>query len=155
VKFLLLYYFQPLVLDMAGNIGTQNLAVTILGIHRDELSSKDDRRKFLKKELLVIVFNCLISALVGFAIVALFSFITKQVNSAGALIHPAKLGLTVAIALFSGMFISGLLGTLLPILFAKRDMDSDNASGPILTTLADIIAILTYYIVASIMLLFM
>jgi magnesium transporter len=150
-----LVLFQPLVLDMAGNIGTQNLAVTILGIHRDELSSKDDRRKFLKKELLVIVFNCLISALVGFAIVALFSFITKQVNSAGALIHPAKLGLTVAIALFSGMFISGLLGTLLPILFAKRDMDSDNASGPILTTLADIIAILTYYIVASIMLLFM
>ncbi|MGI6359763.1 MAG: magnesium transporter [Acholeplasmatales bacterium] len=150
-----LVLFQPLVLDMAGNIGTQNLAVTILGIHRNELSTKDKKRSFLRKELLIIIFNCLVVAIFGFVIVSLFSLVTAQTNNAGELITPYKLGLVVGSALFSGMFISGLLGTLLPIFFTSRDMDSDNASGPILTTLADIVAILTYYLIAALMLLFL
>ena len=150
-----LVLFQPLVLDMAGNIGTQNLAVTLLGIHKNELSTTEDRRSFLRKELLIIIFNCLVVAALGFAVVSLFSFVTAQVTNAGTLIAPYKLGFVVAAALFSGMFISGLLGTLLPIFFTKREMDADNASGPILTTLADIIAILTYYLIASIMLIFL
>ena len=150
-----LVLFQPLVLDMAGNIGTQNLAVTILGIHKNELSTKEDRRSFLLKETLIMLFNSLVVAIFGFIVVSIFSLITKQTNSAGELLAPYKLGLVVGGALFSGMFISGLLGTILPIFFTSRNMDSDNASGPILTTLADILAILTYYSIAAIMLLFL
>ena len=41
-----LVLFQPLVLDMAGNIGTQNLAVTILGLHKNELSTKGQNVHF-------------------------------------------------------------------------------------------------------------
>lgn len=148
-----LVLFQPLVLDMAGNIGTQNLAVAILGLHKNELSTKEHRRSFLRKETLIIIFNCLIVAIFGFVIVALFSIVTAQTNNAGELISPYKLGLVVGSSLFVGMFISGLLGTLLPIFFTSRDIDSDNASGPILTTLADIVAILTYYLIAAMMLL--
>lgn len=140
---------------MAGNIGTQNLAVTILGIHKNELSTKEDRRSFLLKETLIMLFNSLVVAIFGFIVVSIFSLITKQTNSAGELLAPYKLGLVVGGALFSGMFISGLLGTILPIFFTSRNMDSDNASGPILTTLADILAILTYYSIAAIMLLFL
>jgi magnesium transporter len=150
-----LVLFQPLVLDMAGNIGTQNLAVAILGIHKEELSTKERKRSFLIKELLIIIFNSLIVAVFGFIIVALFSLFTSQTNNAGELIAPYKLGLVVGSSLFAGMFISGLLGTLLPIFFTSRNMDSDNASGPILTTLADIIAILTYYLIAAMMLVFL
>ncbi len=150
-----LVLFQPLVLDMAGNIGTQNLAVTILGIHKNELSNKDDKRSFLRKELLIIIFNCIIVAVFGFLVVSLFSLITNQTTNAGALIAPYKLGLVVSASLFAGMFISGLLGTILPIFFTSRNLDSDNASGPILTTVADIVAILTYYLIAAIMLLFL
>ncbi|MGI6782363.1 MAG: magnesium transporter [Acholeplasmataceae bacterium] len=150
-----LVLFQPLVLDMAGNIGTQNLAVTILGIHKNELSNKDDKRSFLRKELLIIIFNCIIVAVFGFLVVSLFSLITNQTTNAGALIAPYKLGLVVSASLFAGMFISGLLGTILPIFFTSRNLDSDNASGPILTTVADIVPILTYYLIAAIMLLFL
>ncbi len=150
-----LVLFQPLVLDMAGNIGTQNLAVTILGIHKNELSNKEDRKSFFIKELLIVLFNCFIVAIFGFLVVSLFSLITAQTTNSGDLIAPYKLGLTVGTSLFVGMFISGLLGTIIPIFFASRNMDSDNASGPILTTAADIVAILTYYLIAAIMLLFL
>jgi magnesium transporter len=148
-----LVLFQPLVLDMAGNIGTQNLAVTILGIHKNELSTKDDRRSFFRKELFIMLLNCLLVAVFGFVMVSIFSVVTGQKNNAGDLISPYKLGIVVSASLFSGMFISGLLGTVLPIFFTSKNMDADNASGPILTTLADIVAILTYYLIATLMLL--
>lgn len=148
-----LVLFQPLVLDMAGNIGTQNLAVTILGIHKNELSTASSRKKYFQKELLIALFNSVIIAALGFIVVSIFSLITRQVNTSGELIPPYKLGLVVGAALFAGMFISAILGTFLPMFFTKRKIDSDNASGPVLTTLADIIALLTYYLIAAIMLL--
>ncbi|MGI6713609.1 MAG: magnesium transporter [Bacilli bacterium] len=148
-----LVLFQPLVLDMAGNIGTQNLAVTILGIHKEELASDTNRRKYLRKEVLIALLNSLTIAVLGFVVVAVFSRLTGQVKQTGELIAPYKLGLVVGSALFAGMFISALLGTLLPLFFTKRKVDSDNASGPVLTTLADVIALLTYYLIAAIMLL--
>ncbi|MGI6787162.1 MAG: magnesium transporter [Acholeplasmataceae bacterium] len=150
-----LVLFQPLVLDMAGNIGTQNLAVSILGIHKDEISTKEKKRSFLRKELLIVLFNSLIVAIFGFLVVSVFSLVTAQTTNAGDLIAPYKLGLVVGSSLFAGMFISGLLGTILPIFFTSRNIDSDNASGPVLTTVADIVAILTYYLIAAIMLLFL
>lgn len=148
-----LVLFQPMVLAMAGNIGTQSLAVTILGIHKEELSTSDDRRRYLSKEVSIILLNSLSIAIIGFIVVSLFSLITHQVTSSGTLIAPYKLGLVVGVSLFAGMSASGTLGTLLPMLFTRHKVDADNASGPVLTTLSDLIALFIYYLVAAIMLL--
>lgn len=129
--------------------------MSILGIHKDEISTKEKKRSFLRKELLIVLFNSLIVAIFGFLVVSVFSLVTAQTTNAGDLIAPYKLGLVVGSSLFAGMFISGLLGTILPIFFTSRNIDSDNASGPVLTTVADIVAILTYYLIAAIMLLFL
>ncbi len=148
-----LVLFQPMVLAMAGNIGTQSLAVTILGIHRDELSSSENRRRHFRREVSIVLLNSLFIAILGFIVVSLFSLITKQVSSSGVSIQPYMLGLVVGVSLFSGMLVSGSIGTLLPLFMTKHKVDADNAGGPVLTTLSDLIALFIYYLVAALMLL--
>ncbi|MGI6781983.1 MAG: magnesium transporter [Acholeplasmataceae bacterium] len=129
------------------------MAVTILGIHRDELSSSENRRRHFRREVSIVLLNSLFIAVLGFIVVSLFSLITKQVSSSGVSIPPYMLGLVVGVSLFSGMLVSGSIGTLLPLFMTKHKVDADNAGGPVLTTLSDLIALFIYYLVAALMLL--
>lgn len=147
-----LILFQPMILAMAGNIGTQNLAVSILGLHKEELNDKKTKRTFFRREILSGIFNSVAIAIAGFIIVAIFTFITKQTALDGHMIDPFKMGLVVASALFISMIASGIIGTVLPIILSNYNLNADNAAGPILTTLNDIIALFTYYGVAALML---
>lgn len=143
-----LVLFQPMILDMAGNIGTQNLAVTILEVHRDGLDDKKEKKTFIRREVFVALLNSLFVAISGFAITFVITLISRHVSLEGVLISPLKMGIVVSGALFVSMALSGLLGTFIPLILTKINADTDNAAGPILTTLNDIIALFTYYGIA-------
>ncbi len=50
------------------------------------------------------------------------------------------------------MVISSMVGTLIPMFFHKIKIDPAVASGPLITTLNDLVAIITYYGLAWILL---
>ncbi len=147
-----LVLFQPMILDMAGNIGTQNLAVTILELHRGELDTRQKTRAFIRKEVLVSLLNSLLVALIGFAMALVFTLINQLHTDPATHVSYIKMGVVVGGSLFIGMGLSGILGTYIPIFLTKINADTDNASGPILTTLNDIIALFTYYGIAALLL---
>lgn len=139
-----LVLFQPMILGMAGNIGTQSLAVTILGIHQDDFEQK--HKKHIVKEILVGVFNSAILAMIAFLFVyALLSIIGSQ-N-----ISPRNIAQVVALAIFLAMSISSSMGALVPLTLHHFDIDPASASGPIMTTFNDIIALVLYFGIATIM----
>ena len=147
-----LVLFQPMILDMAGNIGTQNLAAAILGLHKKELETKQERKTFIKKEALVSIFNSLVTAIIGFTIATIVTSFSAHQSIHGVEISALRMGSVVGAALFVAMALSGILGTFLPILLTRNNINADNATGPILTTLNDIIALFTYYGVAALLL---
>ena len=51
------------------------------------------------------------------------------------------------------MIISSLVGTLIPMFFHKIKVDPAVASGPLITTVNDLVAVVTYYGIAWILLL--
>jgi magnesium transporter len=61
-------------------------------------------------------------------------------------------GYTVAIALLSVIIMASLIGTFIPILLNKYDVDPALATGPFITTSNDILGILTYFTIAKIIL---
>ena len=142
-------YFQTIVLDMAGNAGTQSLAVTIRIISEDV--SNKVIRKIIGKELRIGALNGIIVGSSSLILVAGFLLITRfsTYNFPSAVM----IGLTVAIALIISMAASNLCGTLMPILFKKMKIDPAVASGPFITTLNDLIAVAVYYGVAWLILL--
>ncbi len=146
-------FFQSLILDMAGNSGTQSLAVTIR-VLSDEEVDKAKLRRLLFKEVRVGLCNGLVLSILAYAVVLLFMVVTRTSLSPDLVFNYAdafKVGGVVAIALLTAMVLSSAIGSLTPIFFKKVGVDPAVASGPLITTLNDIIAIVCYYGLAFIM----
>lgn len=142
----IIVFFQTLVLSMSGNSGTQSLAVTIR-VLSDQLDGKRQIIKAVLKELRTGFLNGLFLGIVAFTIVFVFMAITKQ--SVGTdtyqIADAIKASGIVAFSLLIAMTVSSCIGTLVPILFLKLKIDPAVASGPFITTISDITALLIYY----------
>jgi magnesium transporter len=55
-------------------------------------------------------------------------------------------------ALLAAMLISSLVGTTVPMLFTKIHIDPAVASGPFITTINDLVAVVSYYGLAWVLL---
>ena len=142
----LIVCFQSLVLDMAGNVGTQSLAVTIRVI-MDERVEKKEKLFLILKEGRVGLSNGILLGAASFLLIGVYLLIKGET----AVVAFAVSGCT-GIALLISMFISSLIGTVMPIFFQKLKIDPAVASGPFITTINDLVAVITYYGLAGIFL---
>ncbi len=132
--------FQSLVLDMAGNVGTQSLAVTIRVLMDEDITSKQ-RFGLVFKELKVGFANGLILGSASLLFIGLFIHFLKGYSWSFSF----AVSLCVGAALLVAMCISSLVGTVVPILFKKINIDPAVASGPFITTINDLVAVVSYY----------
>ena len=143
----LIVSFQSLILGMAGHVGTQSLAVTIRSLTDENLSGKQ-KLYLIFKEARVGLCNGLILGALSFCLIGLYLFLLKG--------EPATLAFAVSmctgIALTVSMLLSGIAGTAIPIIFKKIKIDPAVASGPFITTVNDLVAVVTYYGLAWILL---
>lgn len=115
--------FQSLILDMAGNVGTQSLAVTIRVLVDENLTSKQ-KRHLVGKEMRVGFMNGLFLGILAFSFIGLYVWLLKNNPVSHAFIISACVGLALMIA----MVISSIVGTLIPIAFHKIKIDPAVAS---------------------------
>lgn len=132
--------FQSLILDMAGNVGTQSLAVTIR-VLMDENLSGTQQLKLVFKEMRVGFTNGMILGILSFIFVGAYIFVAK---AKGILFSFAVSG-CIGIALVVAMVVSSFVGTAVPIFFKKIKVDPAVASGPLITTINDLVAVVSYY----------
>ncbi|MBO5851723.1 MAG: magnesium transporter [Clostridia bacterium] len=148
---LILYTFQSLILGMSGNSGTQSLAVTIRVISNETLSIKE-RYKFVFKELRVGTCNGLLIGTVAFVLIGLYLQICEASFLASIGISGFIISLCIGASLFIAMLIASLVGTLTPLLFKRIGIDPAVASGPLITTVNDFVAVCVYYGVSLLLL---
>lgn len=132
--------FQSLILDMAGNVGTQSLAVTIRVLADDQVSGADKLR-LVTKEIRIGFFNGLFLGIMAFMFIGGYICIFKHNPVHYAFLISGCVGLSLIVA----MVISSLVGTLIPIFFNKIKIDPAVASGPLITTVNDLVAVISYY----------
>ena len=132
--------FQSLVLDMAGNVGTQSLAVTIRVLMDESLTGKQ-KLQLVFKEMRIGFCNGLLLGVLSFAVIGLFIFLFKGKTMMFAFSVSACIG----IALLLAMLISSAVGTCIPLFFKKIHIDPAVASGPLITTVNDLVAVITFY----------
>lgn len=140
-------FFQSMILGMGGNVGTQSLAVTIRAISDTEITRKEMFR-LIFKEIRIAFFNGLFIALISFVVVSLYLIISKteiDPSYQSQYIPIFKTAAVVSSSLIITMVISGLIGTLIPIILQKCKVDPAVASGPFITSINDIMAIVIYY----------
>lgn len=132
--------FQSLILDMAGNVGTQSLAVTIRVLMDENLTGKD-KLKLVVKEMKVGFCNGALLGILALVCLGVYIALFKGYAFGTAMVISACVG----VALLVAIVISSLIGTLVPMLFHKMKIDPAVASGPLITTMNDLVAVVTYY----------
>ena len=139
--------FQSLILDMAGNVGTQSLAVTIR-VLMDENLTGTQKFKLVAKEMKVGFFNGFILGVMAFLFLGMYIHFLKQYSLGYSLLVSGCVG----VALIGAMVVSSMVGTLIPMFFKKIKVDPAVASGPLITTVNDLVAIVVYYGLAMVVL---
>lgn len=143
----LIMAFQSMILDMSGNVGTQSLAVTIRVLMDENLQSSA-KGKLLRKEMETGLLNGLILGIIAFAGVGFYIVLAKHYPLSQAFLVSGCIGASLVLA----MFISSMVGTVVPMFFKKIGVDPAVASGPLITTITDLVGVVTYYSLAWMML---
>ncbi len=141
--------FQSLILGMAGNVGTQSLAVTVRTLGSDEESNGKKQLGIILKETRVALCNGFAIGLVSFLIVAGYLSFFGHYGMDFALPTAGCVGMAMCFA----MMISGFTGAAIPIGLYRFGVDPAVASGPLITTVNDLVAVVSYYGLAWLLLL--
>ena len=139
--------FQSMVLDMAGNVGTQSLAVTIR-VLVDENLTTSKKLHLLFKEMRMGLVNGALLAVMALGFLGVYIHFFKAYAWGQAFLLSGCVGISLIVA----MVISSLVGTVIPMLFHKIHIDPAVASGPLITTINALVAVVVYYGLAMIVL---
>ncbi len=134
--------FQSMILNMSGNGGMQSLAVTIRVITSNELTRKE-KFGLIFKEAKIGLLNGLIIGVVATLVCFLYIYIIK--SNEYQVISCFAIASCIGISLMTSMFVASLSGTLIPLFFKKIKIDPAVASGPLITTINDLVAATIYY----------
>lgn len=133
--------FQSMILDMAGNTGTQSLAVTIRVLSDEELTGKQ-KRHLVFKECRAGFCNGLLLGAITCALVGIYLHFTQPALD---WIHCYAVSGCIGLAMVVAMTVSSMTGTVVPLFFKRLKIDPAVASGPMITTLTDLVGVVSYY----------
>jgi len=139
----LLIIFQPLILDTAGNVATQTLAVTLKMFASNE-------KGFLKnsyREILTGMLNGFAIGLLAFMMTILFA----QLNTSLAQ-NPILIAFVVGISLWLTLIVAPIVAIVIPLTLRMLKLDPAAASGPFITTIIDVAALMIYFGLAGLLL---
>ena len=139
--------FQSLILGMSGNVGTQSLAVTIRVLMDEDLSGRQ-KWELIFKEARIGFCNGLMLGLLAFAFIGTYVYVLKGRR----LQYAFSVAACAGVALMLAMTISSVVGTVVPMFFHKVKVDPAVASGPLISTVNDFVAVVTYYGLAWVLL---
>ena len=127
--------FIPLIAAMGGNVGVQSSAIVVQGLAASNLNTTNILGQ-LTKELSVGLFNGIICSAIIFLTTLLLGFGTS-------------LSITVGISLLCVIVFAALFGTFVPLALERRNIDPALATGPFITTANDIIGLIIYFSISS------
>lgn len=135
---LFLVTFIPTTMSLSGAVGSQAATITVRGLALGRVLESQIGRNITKELKIALVLGCLFGAAV---------FIVS-----GFWYKLAKLSLTVGVSMLSAIIISSLLGALIPSAFRLLKIDPALSSGPVVTSTNDVLSVLIYMGVATIIL---
>ncbi|MBT4642989.1 MAG: magnesium transporter [Deltaproteobacteria bacterium] len=131
--------FIPVIMGMGGNIGTQSSTIVVRGLATGRLHIKDLWSVVLKELSTGVILGLVYGVFI--AIVAQVVFNESQSSGAFAI--------SIGLAVLSSMSIAALVGSLVPMVLARINIDPAVATGPFVTTSIDIASVFFYFTIAT------
>lgn len=137
--------FIPMLMDTAGNSGSQSSVTIIRGLSLKEIAFQD-LPKVLFKEFRVSILCGLSLGVLCFAKVYLVDYLL--LGSIAAADGPLMVAAVVSITMTLTIVLAKLIGGLLPLLADKLGFDPAVMASPFITTIVDALSLLVYFNVA-------
>ncbi len=134
-KFTYLAAFIPVIMGMGGNIGTQSSTIVVRGLATGRLNIRHFWSVVLKELTIGLILGFVYGMVIGVVTQAQFS--------------RAALAVAVGLAVLLSMSVAALVGSMVPMLFARINIDPAVATGPFVTTSIDIISVFFYFQIAT------
>ena len=145
---LILASFIPIVIGMGGNIGTQTSTIIVRGIATGHVNINEFYKVIFKEIRVGMTLGLIYGILLGFLVFLL----VENYNILHTSPVGGEFGLTVGISIFLSMLIGCAVASIIPILLYKMNRDPAIATGPFVTTSIDILGVLVYFLIASLLL---
>lgn len=132
----LLAAFIPIIMDSAGNVGTQSLAVAVRKLSLGEKVISNSFWKIIWRESIIgIILGSAAGIVLGLVVAVFYG-------------NPI-LGLVIGVSLLITLSISNVVGAVIPVLINKMHIDPAIASGPFITTINDAVGLFIYFTIAT------
>jgi len=129
--------FMPLIMAMGGNAGVQSSAIVVQGLANKSMASSDLLKRVLK-ELSVSLLNGTLTSLIVIAL--------------GLMISNYAITAVVALSLILVIVLASFIGTVIPLILDKLDIDPALATGPFITTTNDLLGLFLYFLIGNLIL---
>ncbi len=144
--------FIPVVMAMAGNAGIQSSAIIVQGLASGDVWSSDILRRLTKETGVALVNGVALAlAIAGFVFVVFVGLAQVFPGTIPEVALPAKLALTAGLSLFVVILLATCIGTTIPLLLDRFDIDPALATGPFITTSNDIIGLIIFFVLATLL----
>lgn len=134
-----LFLFINTITSTGGNTSSQTSALVIQGLHSGEISESNINR-FIKRE-----FNMasIIALLLG-----VISFVRVSLTNPGHML--ANFSISISLAMI--VLVSSMIGSLIPFMLKKLNLDPALSAGPFLATIMDVLGLLIYCYISQLIL---
>ncbi len=141
-KFTYLAAFIPVIMGMGGNIGTQSSTIVVRGIATGRINTRDLWSVVGKELSIGLILGLVYGVFIG--VVAKVRFFSMPLS--------LEVSYAVGLAVLTSMSMAALVGSLVPMLFEKANIDPAVATGPFVTTSIDIVSVYCYFMIATLLL---
>ncbi|GBE13003.1 magnesium transporter MgtE [bacterium BMS3Bbin14] len=138
-KVLALASFIPIVSGMGGNIATQSSAIMVRGLATGRVNIQHFFKIIAKEFVVGIVLGAAFGLLLG--VLAHFRYVT-----------PAYLGLVVGFSVFVVMSVAVTIGTMVPMILKRLNVDPALGTGPFISTSIDVLGVTLFFTLARLLL---
>ena len=133
--------FIPVIIGMGGNVGTQSSTIIVRGLATGRVSFENSITVLFKEMRVGLILGILYGMLLGFF--AIFQFIDTS----------PMLGIVVGLSICVSMILAATIGSLVPLILNRFEIDPAIATGPFVTTAIDIMGVAFYFLIARSLLL--
>tara|TARA_B100001540_G_scaffold271690_1_gene255583 strand:- start:1040 stop:1795 length:756 start_codon:yes stop_codon:yes gene_type:complete len=133
--------FIPVIIGMGGNVGTQSSTIIVRGLATGRVSFENSITILFKEMRVGLILGILYGMLLG--LFAIFQFIDTS----------PMLGVVVGLSICVSMILAATIGSLVPLVLNRFEIDPAIATGPFVTTAIDIMGVAFYFLIARSLLL--
>lgn len=139
-KVVILAAFMPIIAGMGGNVGSQSATIVIRGLATGRVHLREAWKVIFKELRVGLILGSSYGILLGVMIEVFY-------QTSGI-----RVGLVAALGICLAMILATIMGSVAPIVLNKLDIDPAIATGPFVSTSIDILGLLIYFSIATLLL---